>query len=153
MDILNALGLILGGILALSNVIAIRRPDLKPQIDKLVPFQALIGVGLIIVAFVNLFSWIGWLTDVFHQNQIYAAAVWIMLIASILLGLLYGWPLIASWIPANSPAKPKVQEITQTLSAFQVLIGGAGIAAALVYLLFRFHILAINGITNQSWGS
>ena len=148
MDILNALGLILGGILALSGIIAIRRPDLKPQIDKLVPFQALIGVGLIIVGIINTLRWLGWLTDVFHQNQIYAAGVWIMLIASVLLGLLFGWPLIASWIPANSPAKPKVQAITQNLAAFQVLIGAAGILASIVYLLFRFHILAMQGITN-----
>ncbi len=148
MDILNALGLILGGILALSGIIVIRRPDLKPQLDKLVPFQALIGVGLIVVALVNTLRWLGWLTDVFHQNQIYAAAVWIMLIASVLLGGLFGWPLIESWIPPSSPAKPKFAQITQNLAPFQVLIGAAGILAALVYLLFRFKILAMNGITN-----
>ncbi len=148
MDVINALGLILGGILALSGIIVVRRPDLKPQIDKLVPFQALIGVGLIIVAFINLFRWLGWLTDAFHQNQIWAASVWIMLIASVLLGLLFGWPIIASWIPDHSPAKPKVQAITQNLAAFQVLIGAAGILASIVYLLFRFHILAMQGITN-----
>jgi cytochrome bd-type quinol oxidase subunit 2 len=148
MDIINALGLILGGILALSGVIVIRRPDLKPQLDKLVPFQALIGVGLIIAAIVNTLRWLSWLTDVFHQNQVYACAVWCMLIASVLLGALFGWPLIASWIPDQSPAKPKVQQITQNLAPFQVLIGAGGILTSVVYLLFRFHVLSIQGITN-----
>ncbi len=151
MDVINALGLILGGILALSGIIVVRRPDLKPQIDKLVPFQALIGVGLIVVGMINFLRWLGWLTDAFHQNQIWAASVWIMLIASVLLGVLFGWPLIASWIPANSPAKPKFQQITQNLAPFQVLIGAAGILAAIVVLLFHFKILAVNGITNQAF--
>ncbi len=151
MDVINALGLILGGIIALSGIIVIRRPDLKPQLDKLVPFQALIGVGLIVVALINTFSWLGWMLDAFHKNQIQAAAIWIMLIASVLLGALFGWPLIESWIPANSPAKPKFQQITQNLAPFQVLIGAAGILAAIVVLLFHFKILAVNGITNQAF--
>jgi len=49
MDIINALLLILGGILGLSGFIVVKRPDLKPQIDKLMPFQALIGIAAALV--------------------------------------------------------------------------------------------------------
>jgi hypothetical protein len=145
MDIVNALLLILGGIVALSGIIVMKRPDLKPQLDKLAPFQALIGVGLIALGLINFLRSLGWLTETFKVNQIFAAAVWIMLLDSVLLGALLGWPLIASWIPDHSPAKPKVQQITQNLAPFQVLLGIVGIAAAVVYLLFRFKILSMTG--------
>ncbi len=148
MDIINALLLILGGILGVSGFIVVRRPDLKPQLDKLVPFQALIGVGLIVVAIINFLRLLGSLVDVFKINQIYAASIWSMLGVSVLLGALFGWPVIASWIPDNSPAKPKVQNITQQIAPFQVLLGAVGLAAALVYLLFRFKILSMTGIAS-----
>ncbi len=148
MDVINALLLILGGILGVSGFIVVRRPDLKPQLDKLVPFQALIGVGLIVVAIINFLRLLGSLVDVFKINQIYAASIWSMLGVSVLLGALFGWPVIASWIPDNSPAKPKVQNITQQIAPFQVLLGAVGLAAALVYLLFRFKILSMTGIAS-----
>jgi hypothetical protein len=148
MDIINALLLILGGILGLSGFIAVKRPDLKPQLDKLVPFQALIGVALIIIAIINFLRAMGSLVDAFKLNQIYAASIWSMLGCSVLLGVLFGMPLIASWIPDNSPAKPKVTNLAQQIAPFQVLIGAIGLAAALVYLLFRFHILSMTGIAS-----
>ena len=148
MDIINALLLILGGILGLSGFIVVKRPDLKPQIDKLMPFQALIGMGLIIVAIINFLRAMGTLVDAFKLNGVYAASIWAMLGVSILLGALFGWPMIASWIPANSPAKAKAEQITQNIAPFQVLLGAIGIAAALVYLLFRFHILSMTGVTS-----
>jgi hypothetical protein len=148
MDIVNALLLILGGILGLSGFIVVKRPDLKPQIDKLVPFQAMIGVALIVVAIINFLRWMGTLTDAFKVNQIYAASIWTMLGVSILLGALFGWPLIASWVPPNSPARAKVEQITQNIAVFKVLLGAIGLAAALVYLLFRFKILSMTGIAS-----
>src|SRR5438874_11607148 len=150
MDVVNAILLILGGVIALSGVIAIKRPDLKPRLDALVPFTALIGIGLIICAIVNFAQMFGSLMDSFKLNQIFAASVWSMLAGSILLGLLFAWPIIAGMIPDHSPAKPKVAEITQNIELFAVLIGAAGILAAIVYLLFDFHILAMkDGIVDK----
>src|SRR5438552_14844325 len=112
MDVVNALLLILAGIIALSAVLAMRRPDLKPRLDALIPFKALIGIGLILCAIINFAIMAGSLFDSFKLNQMFAASVWCMLIGSILLGAMFAWPAIASAVPDNSPAKPKINELT-----------------------------------------
>jgi hypothetical protein len=142
MDVINALLLILGGILALSGVILMRRPDLKPKIDALVPFQALIGVGLVVLGIVNFLRIVGDLATSMKLNQIATAATLAMLAASILLGLLFGWPLIARAIPDTSPAKQKAANFTAQIAPFQVLIGAIGIVATILYLLYRYNVIS-----------
>ena len=145
MDVVNAFLLILAGIIALSGVIAMRRPDLKPRLDALIPFKALIGIGLILLGIINFARMAGELFQVFKLNQLFAASIWSVLIGSILLGGMFAWPAIASAVPDNSPAKPKINELTATLEMFSILIGAAGILASIVYLLFDFHIIAMQG--------
>lgn len=145
MDLVNAVLLILAGLIALSGVIAMRRPDLKPKLDALIPFKALIGIGLILCAIINFAVMAGALFNAFKMNQIFAASVWCMLIGSILLGGMFAWPAIASAVPDNSPAKPKINELSANLEMFSILIGAAGIAAAIVYLLFDLHVIPMQG--------
>ena len=47
MDVLNALLVIAGGILAAAGLIISKKPDAKQLIDKLVPYQAFIGVAMV----------------------------------------------------------------------------------------------------------
>src|SRR5512135_2207891 len=144
MDVVNAVLLILAGIIALSNLIALKRPDLKPNLDALMPFKALIGVVLIILAIVNFAQMAGSLFDAFKLNQIFAASVWSMLGASLLLGGLFGFPIIANMMPQNHPqAQQRLKELLDNVGVFQLLIGAIGILAAIVYLLFDFHVLAM----------
>ena len=42
---INAVVLILGGILAVSALLVAQKPNAQQMIDKLVPFQAIIGIG------------------------------------------------------------------------------------------------------------
>lgn len=146
MDVLDAVLLILGGIIALSGLIALKRPDLKQNLDALVPFKALIGVGLIICAIVNFAQMAGALFDSFKLNQLYAASIWCTLIGSVLLGVLFGWPIIASMMPDNNPqARAKLQQMADNIAVFQLLVGAAGILAAIVFLLFRLHVIPMQG--------
>jgi hypothetical protein len=146
MDVLNALVLILGGILGLSQIIAVRRPDLKPQVDKLVPFSATIGVALVAFALINLLRDLKMLLHVFDVSQVFAGAIWGMLGSSLLLGILFGMPQIANWIPPSSPAKQKALDTAAGLAPFQALIGLIGIVAAVLYLLFRFGVISMTGL-------
>lgn len=146
MDVLDAVLLILGGIIALSGLIAIKRPDLKPQLDALMPFKALIGVALIIVAIISFVQNISWLLDSFTKNQLFAASIWCTLIGSLLLGVLFGFPIIQSMMPDNTPqARQKLQQMADNIAVFQLLVGAAGILAAIVFLLFRLHVIPMQG--------
>ena len=59
MELINALVLIAGGILAASGLIIAKKPDAKQLIDKLMPYQAIIGVVLLALGILNLLRWIG----------------------------------------------------------------------------------------------
>ncbi len=141
MDVVNAILLILAGILAVSGLILAKKPDAKAMIDKLVPFQAVIGVAILAMGLYNLFRSLSALMDVFKIGALLGVAIWGYLLSSILLGFLFGMPQIAKWIPGDSPAEQKAMEFSKKVAPFQTLLGIIGIASALIYLLYRFQIL------------
>ncbi len=140
MDIIAPLLLILGGILALSNIIVAKKPDARELINKLVPFQGAIGVALLVFGALNLLDALR-ILKVMSALPVKSASIIVVVAGSLLLGLLFGMPLIAKWIPGDSPAEQKVAELSAKISGFQVIIGLAGIVGSLLWLLFRFSIL------------
>jgi hypothetical protein len=106
LTVLNALLGIAGGILAASGLILSKRPDAKQLIDKLTPYQALIGVGLIAFAVINFVRFLPHLADFFKVNLIFAALYLSMLAAAALLGVLFGMPQILKWARGASPPPP-----------------------------------------------
>ena len=144
MDLITPILLILGSILAISGLIIAKKPDAKALIDKLSPYQAVIGVAMLATGIWWVLRWGGYLVDVFKFNAILAACIWGVIGTSILLGALFGMPQIAKWIPGDSSAEQKALELSQKVAPFQVLLGLIGLASALVYLLFRFNIIHIH---------
>jgi hypothetical protein len=140
MQLISALLLIAAGILALSGPIVARKPNAQQLINKLVPFQGVIGVTLLVFAVLNLLRSLDVLRGTYGY-PIYAATVLTVIGCSAALGFLFGMPLIAQWIPGNSPAEQKAAEISAKIAGFQLLIGLAGIVAAFLSLLFTLHIL------------
>jgi len=137
----NALVVIAGGILAVSALIIAQKPDAKQLIDKLTPFQALIGVGMIALSVVNLLRLLGALTDMFKLNFMWALGIWCMFGAGVALGALFGMPQVVKWIPGDSNAEQKAMELTQKIAPFQVILGLVGIAGSLLVMLFMFKIM------------
>ncbi len=143
--VVNAIVAILGGILAASALILSKKPDAKQLIDKLVPYQAFIGVGLIALGVINFFRMLGYLTDFFKVNLMAAAALLSMIAVSALLGALFGMPQIIKWIPGESSAEQKALEMTRKIAPFQVMLGLVAMIASLVVLLYQFKILKYAG--------
>ncbi len=138
---INALAVILGGILAVSTLIVANKPNAKQLIDKLVPFQALIGLGMIGLAVVNLARMFKVLSDMFKINFMWSLGIWTMFGAGALLGLLFGMPLITKMIPGQSAAEQKALELSRQIAPFQLVLGLAGIGGAVLVLLYQFKIL------------
>ena len=138
---LNSIVVILGGILGISGLIIANKPDAKQIIDKLVPFQALIGVGMIALSVITFVRLLGVLTDLFKLNFMFALGVWCMIGTGVALGALFGMPQIVKWIPGDSPAEQKAMEFSQKVAPFQVLLGLVAIAGGLIVLLFNLKIL------------
>ena len=138
---LNAIVVILGGILAVSGLIIANKPDAKQIIDKLTPYQALIGVGMIALSVITFVRLLKVLTDLFKLNFMFALGVWCMIGTGVALGALFGMPQIVKWIPGESSAEQKAMEFSQKVAPFQVLLGLVAIAGGLIVLLFNLKVL------------
>ncbi len=141
MDVLNAIAVILGSILAISGLIIAKKPDAKQLIDKLSPYQAVIGVAMVALGIVNFIRFLPYISDSFKVNLLFAASILAMLGVSVLLGALFGMPQIAKWIPGETPAEAKALELSQKVAPYQVVLGLVGLVSALIYLLYRYNII------------
>lgn len=138
---INILLGILGGILAMAALIVSKKPDAKAMIDKLTPYQALIGVGLVGVSLINFLRMLGHLSDMFKVNLLWAAAFLAMVGGGVALGALFGMPQIAKWIPGESSAEQKALELSKKVAPYQVLLGVVLVIASLVTMLYMFQII------------
>jgi hypothetical protein len=137
--------LIAGGLLGASSLIVAKKPDAKELLAKLVPFQAGIGIALLVIGVLNLLRSVGHITDMFRFAPLAAIALFGSVVVAILLGFLFGMPLIAQWIPGDSPAEQKANEMSKKLAPFQTILGIAAIALALLMLLYQLGILKVIG--------
>jgi hypothetical protein len=140
MELLFVGVLLLGSIIALSGIIIAKSPNAKQMIDKLMPFQAVIGVAMVAFGVVGILHFYPYLSpNNFKANAIKSAAILAMVGVSLLLGLLFGMPQFAKWFGNN----PRVSDMAQKVAPFQVLLGMVGIAACVVFLYYRFIGIAI----------
>jgi hypothetical protein len=141
MDIINAVVVILGGILAVSGLIIAKKPDAKAMIEKLTPYQALIGVAMVVLGVVNFLRIFSVLTDIMKVNLLWGAAILAMIGVSVVLGLLFGMPQIAKWTGNNANAEHKMAQLAQKVAPYQVMLGLVGIVASLAVVLYHFGVI------------
>lgn len=134
--------MIAGGVLGVSGLIVAKKPDAKALIDKLVPFQAFIGVGLLALGIWALLNF--GLINTFRILP-HFPTLGIFAIAgsygSILLGFLFGMPQIAKWIPGESSAENKAMELSKKLAPFQLILGAIVGVGGVIGLLLALGIL------------
>jgi hypothetical protein len=137
--------LIVGGVVAMSGLIVAKKPDAKAMLDKLVPFQALIGVGLLLLAvIVFIASGPGALFHNIKPNPVPAMAMLAGILGGIVLGVLFGLPQLAS-AGGSLAAAQRAQELSQKIAPFQALIGIVAAGAGVVTLLYTLGIMKLAG--------
>ncbi len=142
MDLLLPLMCIAGGILAASGLILAKKPNAAELIGKIQPYQATIGIALLAWGIYNLFINIGIsvMMAFIKFAPLFGISILGMLACSILLGILFGMPMLAK-LSAGGAAKG--EELGKKLAGVQVLIGVIAIVSSLVFLLYRFQILKL----------
>lgn len=139
---LHIILMLAGGILGISGLIVAKKPDAKAMIEKLVPFQAFIGVGLLVMGIWSMLQ-IGPIT-MFRLISIVPLPALVIICGSygsILLGFLFGMPQIAKWIPGESNAETKAMELSKKLAPFQLILGAVVLFAGVFSLLYQLRIL------------
>jgi hypothetical protein len=136
--------LIAGGLLAASSLILSKKPEAKEMLNTLVPFQAGIGVALLVFGVLNLLRMLGSMMHFFQQAPLYGLAMYGSFFVAILLGFFFGMPLIAKLIPGDSPAEQKASEMAKKVAPFQTILGVLAIGLALLFLVFNLGLISRN---------
>ncbi len=141
MDYLFAILLICAGLLGASSLIVAKKPDAARIIDSLVPFQALIGAGTLVLGVLCLLRWgPKAMVEMAKAMPLFGATLWVCVVAGMLLGFVFAVPLMGRL----GSGQQKAAELSQKLAPFQLLIGLAAIVAGLLLLLFRAGVLPPN---------
>ena len=128
--------LIFGGIIALSGLIVAKKPNAASIMEKLVPFQGLIGIALFVLGIVYFFAMgpkaIG---HAIKQNGFVGMIHVALIVVPLLMGFLYGMLLIASMIPGRTLSENRAVALAEKLGMYTMLLGIIAIGTAVAYIL------------------
>ncbi|MEJ7601922.1 MAG: hypothetical protein WKG01_28765 [Kofleriaceae bacterium] len=128
--------LLLGGLIALSSLIVAKKPNAAAIIEKLVPFQGLIGIVLFVLGIVYFFVvGPGQLGRLIKANGFVGMIHVAMIVVPLLLGFYYSMLLIASMIPGRTLSENKAVALAEKLGLYSMLLGVVAIGTALAYIL------------------
>lgn len=133
---LFALLLIVAGILAASALIIQKQPNAKDLIAKIVPFQGIIGIVLLIWALINLLRVLPYLGTLFSLVPLSTLLALVTLLVSIGLGFLLGYGLIAQYALKNTSAAGSGESALAKLTPIQIPLGILGIVLGLWMLIW-----------------
>ncbi len=132
--------ILLGGILAASGLIIAKKPDAKELINKIAPYQGLIGVALLAYGVFDLVTNLDLLKFALHFKPLLPMVALIgWFFGSIVLGIILGTPLIGKY--AGGGNEEKVMNVQKKLLPFQTLFGLIGLADGVLLLLYQLQIL------------
>jgi hypothetical protein len=132
--------ILLGGILAASGLILAKKPDAKDLLNKIVPYQGLIGVALLGYGLFDLITNLDLFKMVLHfKPMLFSLTLLGWFVGSIILGIILGTPVIGKY--AGGGNEEKVMNMQKKLLPFQTLFGIIGIAVGALLLLYQLNIL------------
>lgn len=132
-----AILLIAAGILAAASLIVAKQPNAQEMINKIVPFQGIIGIILLIWGLYTLFFWVlPYLGPAMRFSPLGALAGLASTLVAIGLGILLGYGLIQQYaLSKNADAARSGEAVRAKLSGIQVPLGIAGIALGIWILI------------------
>lgn len=131
MWMVTVLVLLAGGLLGASNIVIRRRPDAKELIDKLLPYQGIIGIVMLLWGLHDV-------VYVFRLLGVLSSFFWLVFLVATLtqlcLGFLLGYGLIIKYVVGNNPqAIEKTERVRVKLVTYQGPLGVTAIVLAAIY--------------------
>ncbi len=126
----------LGGLLACSGAIIRNAPGSRVLFNRVLPYKAFVGVGLLGSFFVNLHD-TGWdPLRGFGLSALFGAIVLMNLVGQLVLGFTMGFGQVAKWIPGDSDPEEKAEALQRRLIPYEFSLGLLAIISAILGLLF-----------------
>ncbi len=138
MGLLFCILLIVAGILAAASLIIQKQPNAREVIAKIVPFQGIIGIVLLLFALYILIRILPGFSFLMQIFPLTALLLLLTLLVAIGLGFLLGYGLISQVLNKNAGAAQGGQAMQMKLAKFQGPLGLVGIGLGLWMLLSFF---------------
>ena len=125
-----------GGLIALSGLIVAKKPNAAAILEKLVPFQGLIGIALFVLGIIYFFA-VGprALGHTIKQNGFVGMIHVALIVVPLFMGFLYGMLLIASLIPGQTLTENKAVALAEKLGLYTLLLGIIALGTVVAYIL------------------
>jgi len=138
------IGLVFGGIMAIGNMMASRGPNGRQATANLLPLRVALGVFLVIVGLFNLLKNFEHLSSNMGARPIASVIFYGSMFIAVLMGGFFAVSILSRWVPANSPAEQKINELTEKLTPAQAMLGFVALALAGLLLLQRTGTWTLN---------
>ncbi len=140
MGLLFALLLIVAGVLGAAGLIIKNRPDARELIAKIVPFQGIIGIVLLIFSFIWLIQALQFLGIMLRYAVFNGLLLLLTILVGLALGFLLGYGLINQYVLSkNAGAAAGGAGVQAKLATYQ---GPLGIAAVLLGLWLLINVIS-----------
>jgi len=136
MGLIFALLLIVAGALGAASLIVQKQPNARDLIAKIVPFQGIIGIILLLWSLLNLIRVLPYLGALFQFASLTGILVLLVLLVGIALGFLLGFGLINHYVLSkNADAAKGGTAMQSKLATFQIPLGILGIVLGIWMLI------------------
>lgn len=136
LGIIIVIFLLVGGVIAISGLIVSKKPNAAAIIDKLMPFQGLVGIALFILGWVYLIAMGPRRLGRLVKFDGFIGMINIALVViPVLLGFYFSMLLIASQIPGKTLSDNRAVALADKLGFYSLLLGLVAIGTAVAYVL------------------
>ena len=141
MDFIGGLVLIVCGLLCIPAILIKKKPEAKDIIDKIVPYQGMIGL---VICVWGILDFIFWLAGTGHNlsQGLPGFIAWVSELGasalSVLVGFLLGFGLMKTLALKNAsdPTKEKIESIHTKLAKVQIPLGFAAVIGGAWIILY-----------------
>lgn len=126
---------IIAGALASANIVIEKLPNTKEYIEKMMPYQAVIGAVALVLSVLKLLDAFALKMDNF------SLIINLCCIASTaIVGFLLGFPMVQQFMANDENSKAKAEEIRKKLSAYQAIAGLIALGSGVYMLLYGISL-------------
>ena len=121
----------IAGALASANFVIEKLPNSKAYIEKMIPYQAIVGVIAMILSVLKLL-------DAFTMKADYFTLLiqFSCIASTAIVGFLLGFPMVQQFMANDESSKAKAENVRKKLSSYQVIAGLVALGTGAYLLIF-----------------
>lgn len=133
---ITVIATIVGGLLAVPGLMVGKNPQAKELLDKIAPFQGIIGIVLFFWGLVFLIARPLSYFGMINILPVLWITMFLLYLVQILLGFLLGFGFISKMTSGNEQARMKSEELRMKLATYQGPLGIAAIVLGVWFLIY-----------------